>query len=62
MAKATKFDLETPVPQRDDEDAKTLAAIDEGIRDAEAGRVVPAERARQMLSQWTTDSSTRKKR
>jgi len=61
MAKAHKFDLENPVPILDDEDEETLAAIDEGIRDAEAGRVVPAEKARELLPKWTTVSSTRKK-
>jgi hypothetical protein len=62
MAKAHKFDLENPAPILDDEDEETLAAIDEGIRDAEAGRVVPAEKARELLPKWTAVSSTRKKR
>jgi predicted transcriptional regulator len=61
MAKARKFDLENPAPILNDEDEETLAAIDEGIRDAEAGRVVPAERVRELLPKWTTASSTRKK-
>ena len=62
MAKAKKFDLEDPAPILDDEDEETLAAIDEGIRDAEAVRVVPAEKARELLPKWTTVSSTRKRR
>ncbi len=62
MAKAKKFDLEDPPPILDEEDEETLAAIDEGIRDAEAGRVVPAEKARELLPKWTTVSSTRRKR
>lgn len=62
MAKARKLDLEDPAPILDDEDEETLAAIDEGIRDAEAGRVLPAEKARQLLPKWTTVSSTRKGR
>lgn len=64
MAKSKKFDLESPAPlvNDDDEDEETLAAIDEGMRDAEAGRTVPAEEVRRLLSKWTTDSSTRKKR
>jgi hypothetical protein len=62
MAKAHKFDLENPAPTLDEEDDETLAAIDEGIRDAEAGRVVPAEKARELLPTWTTVSSTRKRR
>jgi hypothetical protein len=62
MAKAHKFDLENPAPILDDEDDETLAAIDEGIRDADAGRVAPPEKARQVLAKWTTRSATRKKR
>ncbi len=46
-AKSKKFDLDNPVP--DDEDDQTLAAIDEGTRDAEAGRTVPAEEVRRFL-------------
>jgi hypothetical protein len=55
MAKAHKFDLENPAPILDDEE--TLAAIDEGIRDAEAGRVVPAEKARELLPKWVAENS-----
>ncbi len=62
MAKAHKFDLENPAPILDGEDDETLAAIDEGIRDADAGRVAPAEKAREVLAKWTTASATRKKR
>jgi predicted transcriptional regulator len=62
MARARKFHLESPAPILDEEDDETLAAIDEGIRDAEAGRVVPAEKVRELLPKWTTVSSTRKKR
>ena len=59
MAKSNKFDLETPAPVVDDEDEETLAAIDKGMRDAEAGRTVPAEEVRRLLPKWTTASSTR---
>ena len=62
MAKAKKSELETPGPILDDEDEEPLAAIDEGIRDAEAGRTLPAEEVRQRLPKWTTNSSTRKGR
>jgi predicted transcriptional regulator len=64
MANPKKFDLEIPAPvvNDDDEDEETLAAIDEGMRDAEAGRTVPAEEVRRLLPKWTTTSSTRKKR
>ena len=52
MAKAKKFDLESPAPVLDDEDEETLAAIDEGLRDAKAGRTVPAEEVRRLLPKW----------
>ena len=51
MPKAHKFDLENPAPILHDEDGETLAAIDEGIRDAEAGRVLSAGRVRE---DWLT--------
>lgn len=62
MAEAKRFDLNDPAPiVDDDEDAATLAAIDEGIRDAEAGRTVPIDKVRRLLPQWiTTASSSRK--
>ncbi len=51
MAKPTKFDLENPAPVVDNEDEEALAAIDEGMRDAEAGRTVPAEEVRRLLAE-----------
>ena len=62
MAKVKESDIEKAVPVTDDEDAATLAAIDEGIRDAKAGRSVPAEEVRNLLPKWITGSSTRKER
>lgn len=62
MANAKKFEFENPTATADDEDEETLAAIDEGVRDAEAGRTVPAEAVRKRLPQWITASSTRKGR
>ena len=62
MKKAKKFDLEEPVPVVDDEDQETLAAIDEGIHDADSGRTIPSEDVRKLMSQWISDSSTRKER
>ena len=59
-----KLDLDDPTPYfNDDEDQEALAAIDEGIRDTEAGRNVPIEEVRKLLPQWiTTASSSRKGR
>lgn len=62
MAKGKKFELESPAPVPDEEDEETLAAIDEGVRDAKAGRTVPAEEVRKRLPKWITASSTRKGR
>lgn len=62
MAKAKKLDLDTPALALDEEDPETLAAIDEGIRDVEAGRVVPEEKVRDLVSKWITGSSSRKGR
>jgi predicted transcriptional regulator len=62
MGKAKEFDLEKPAPVIDEEDEATLAAIDEGIRDAKAGRTVPMEKVRKLLPQWITASSSRKER
>jgi len=50
MAK-TKKSEENPAPVVDDEDEETLAATDEGMRDAEAGRTVPAEGVRRLLAE-----------
>jgi hypothetical protein len=43
VATAKKLDPKEPIPVIDEEGKETLAAIDEGIRDAHAGRVVSAE-------------------
>lgn len=56
MAKSKEFEFEKPVPTADDEDEATLATIDEGVRDAKAGRTVPVEEVRKLMPQWITDS------
>jgi predicted transcriptional regulator len=60
MGKITESDIHKPIPSVDDEDEQTLAAIDEGIRDADAARSVPAEEVRKLP--WIAESSTRKDR
>ena len=62
MSKSKESYIEKPVPAEDEEDEATLAAIDEGIADAKAGRTVPAEQVRKLLRKWTSGSSTRKDR
>jgi len=56
MAKAKRFDPKSPAPILDEEDEETLAAIDEGIRDAKAGRSAPADETRKRLPKWTSAS------
>jgi len=62
LAKAKDFDLEEPAPVIDHEDEATLAAIDEGIGDAKAGRTVPMEKVRKLPPLWITASSSPKER
>jgi predicted transcriptional regulator len=62
MAKPKKLDLDTPAPIFDEEDQETLAAIDEGIRDVKARRVVPAEKVRELIPKWITESRRSRKR
>jgi len=62
MAKAKEFDLDRPAPVVEDEDEATLAAIDAGIRDADAGRTVPIEEVRKLMHTWISASSSRKRR
>jgi predicted transcriptional regulator len=62
MAKTKEFELEKQARVADDEDQATLAAIDEGIRDAKAGRTTPLEQVRKLLPRWITASSSRKER
>jgi predicted transcriptional regulator len=59
---ATKLDFENPLPTEDGEDEETLAAIDEGIRDAEEGRTIPIEEVRKLVPKWITGSTSPKGR
>lgn len=62
MAKVSRIDFDEPAPINEEEDEETLAAIDEGILDAEAGRTVPMAEVRRLLPKWITTSSSRKER
>ena len=62
MAKVKKFDLEAPQLFFREEDQKTLAAIDQAVRDADAGRTVSSEKVRKQMTQWFSASSTPKER
>jgi len=59
MAKRNEFEAENAAASQDEDEA-TLAAIDEGLRDAKAGRAIPIEEVRKLLPQWITASASRK--
>ena len=61
MAKGNEFEPEKGAASGDEDEA-TLAAIDEGLHDAKAGRAIPIEEVRKLLPQWITASSSRKER
>ena len=54
--------LEVPVIEEVEVDAKTLAAIDRGIADADAGRSVPLEEARKLVPKWISKFASPKPR
>jgi len=54
MAKARQFEPENAASVADEEDEKTLAAIDEGIEDAKLGRALAADEVRKLGPKWTT--------
>jgi predicted transcriptional regulator len=43
-------------------DAKTLAAIDRGIKDADEGRTVSLDEARKLIPQWISKFESQKPR
>lgn len=57
-----RIDLDRPVELRADEDEETLAAIDRGIRDADAGRLTPLGEVEKMLPEWISKFSSPTKR
>jgi len=58
----TDLKLEVPVTEEVEVGDETLAAINEGIADAEAGRTVPAEEVRRMIPQWISKFESQKPR
>jgi predicted transcriptional regulator len=57
-----RIDLDRLVELQADEDEETLAAIDRGIRDADAGRLTPLEEVEKMLPEWISKFSSQTKR
>jgi len=58
MAKGNEFEAENAAAGGDEDEA-TLAAIDEGLRDAKTGSAILIEEVRKLLPQWITASSSR---
>ena len=54
--------LEVPVTEEVEVDARTLAAIDSGIADADEGRVVPLDEVRKLVPQWISKFESQKPR
>lgn len=62
MTETVIADFEESTSVLADEDELTLAAIDEGLLDSEAGRKTPIDHVRELLPKWITASSLRKER
>ena len=43
-------------PEAESEDAEFLAAVEEGLADAKAGRSIPYEKIRRWLLSWGTEN------
>jgi len=54
--------LEVPIIEEVEVDAKTLAAIDRGIADADAGRAVPLDEVRKLVPQLNSKFGSPKPR
>jgi predicted transcriptional regulator len=52
--------LQVPVAEEVEVDASTLASIDRGIEDADAGRTVPIDEVRKMIPQWISKFESQK--
>lgn len=55
-------DHELPDALLDEEDEATLAAVDEGIRAADEGRLVPEDEVRRRMKLWNSEFSTQTRR
>ena len=58
MAEVKKVDFSQADSILEEEDQATLAAIDEGIKQAEEGRLIPAAEVRKLIPQWISKFST----
>ena len=62
MTKENEFGPQKAAPTRQDEDEETLAAIDEGIVDADAEQTVSTEEVRKLLPNWVSAFTPGKER
>ena len=58
MAERVEADICQNSSILDEEDEATLMAIDEGIRQANEGQLVPADEVRKLIPQWISKFST----
>ncbi|MGA8026179.1 MAG: hypothetical protein WB992_03480 [Bryobacteraceae bacterium] len=58
MANPERIDPFVSTEEEVEVDAETAAAIQRGIEDAEAGRVISLEKARERMHQWISKSSS----
>jgi predicted transcriptional regulator len=58
MANPERFDPFVSTEEEVEVDVETAAAIQRGIEDADAGRVVTLEQARERMQQWLSKSSS----
>ncbi len=58
MAQLKNLEFTEAASTLDEEDEATLAAIDEGIKAADEGRVVSEEEVRKLIPQWISKFST----
>lgn len=54
--------LQIPATEVVGVDAKTLTAIDRGIKDADEGRTVPIDEVRNMIPKWISKFESQKPR
>jgi predicted transcriptional regulator len=54
--------LQVPATETVEVDAKTLAAIDRGIKDADEGRIVSIDEVRKLIPKWISQFESQKQR
>lgn len=60
MAEPKSIDPFVSTEQEVEVDAETAAAIEQGLKDAREGRVVPANEVHELIPQWISKFSTPK--